>query len=125
MRVLPVGAQREVALELRPEIERLAGISGLEILDAAPDPTGCARLVAAGAQVLIPLAGVLDPDVERGRLAKRMSSIEADLAKGEAKLAGEGFVSRAPVNVVEKERRKVAALKEEAATLAAQIEELG
>ena len=64
-------------------------------------------------------------EVERGRLAKRVASIEADLAKGEAKLAGEGFVSRAPVNVVEKERRKVAALKEEAATLAAQIEELG
>ena len=125
VRVLPVGAQREVALELRPEIERLAGISSLEILDAAGDPTGCARLVAAGAQVLIPLAGVLDPEVERGRLAKRMSSIEADLAKGEAKLTGEGFVSRAPVDIVEKERRKVAALKEEAATLAAQIEELG
>jgi valyl-tRNA synthetase len=125
VRVLPVGAQREVALELRPEIERLASIAGLEILEAAGDPRGCARLVAAGAQVLIPLAGVLDPDVERGRLAKRMASIEVDLAKGEAKLAGEGFVSRAPADVVEKERRKVAALKEEAATLAAQIEELG
>jgi valyl-tRNA synthetase len=122
--VFPSDRQREIVRELRPEIERLAGISTLEILEAPGDPAGCARLTADGASILIPLADILDPDADRARLAKRMGEIEASLARGEAKLAGEGFIARAPAEVVEKERRKVGALKEEAATLAAQIEEL-
>jgi valyl-tRNA synthetase len=81
--------------------------------------------VADGAQVLIPLTGVLDPEVERTRLGTRMEELEVDLAKSESKLAGEAFLAKAPAEVVEKERRKVTALKEEAAALAAQIEELG
>jgi len=125
VRVFPSDRQREVADELRAEIERLAGISTLEVLHEPGDPTDCARLVADGAQVLVPLAGVLDPEVERLRLARRIGEIEAALAKSEAKLAGEGFLAKAPPDVVEKERQRVAALKEEAAGIAAQIEELG
>jgi valyl-tRNA synthetase len=125
VRVFPSDGQREVADELRAEIERLAGISTLEILDAPGDPTACARLVADGAQVLIPLAGILDPEVERARLTRRIGEIDAALAKSEAKLTGEGFLAKAPPDVVEKERQRVAALSDEAAGIAAQIEELG
>jgi valyl-tRNA synthetase len=125
VRVYPSDRQRQVVHELRLEIERLAGISTLEILDGPGDPTASARLVADGAQVLIPLTGVLDPEVERTRLGTRMEELEVDLAKSESKLAGEAFLAKAPAEVVEKERRKVTALKEEAAALAAQIEELG
>jgi valyl-tRNA synthetase len=125
VRVHPTPAQREVARTLRPEIERLAMISALEILEEPGDPAGCARLVADGAQVLIPLAGVLDPDIERTRLSKRLSEIEADIRRGEVKLANEAFVAKAPAEVVDKERRRLEELKQESATLASQMEELG
>jgi valyl-tRNA synthetase len=125
VRVHPTPAQREVARALRPEIERLAMVSGLETLDEPGDPTGCARLVADGAQVLIPLAGVLDPDIERTRLSKRLAEIETDMRRREAKLANDAFVAKAPPDVVDKERRRVEELKQESATLASQMEELG
>jgi valyl-tRNA synthetase len=125
VRILPTEEQREIIDAARPEIQRLAAISSLEVLDAAPDPTGSARLVAEGAQLLIPLAGVLDLELERARLSKRLSEIDADAARIEGKLANEAFLQRAPSEVVEKERAKLSALKEEAATVSAQLGELG
>ena len=124
-RVHGTEAQREILGALRPEIQRLAAISTLEVLERPGDPAGSARLSADGAQLLIPLAGVLDPEVERARIGKRMGEIEAAAARSEAKLSSEGFVAKAPAAVVEEERRRLAEAKEEAATLAAQLDELG
>jgi valyl-tRNA synthetase len=118
-------AQTVTLTDLGPEIERLANISTLEVLGAAADPTGCARLVADGAQILIPLAGVLDPEVERSRQAKRLAEIEQEAATVQRKLANQGFLAKAPAEVVEKQRDRLAALEEEAASLAAQLAELG
>jgi valyl-tRNA synthetase len=125
LRVHPTPAQREVLQESGREVRRLAALSELEVLDAPGDPTGCARLVADGAQLLIPLSGVLDPEAERGRLSRRLREVEARAARLEAKLASEAFLARAPAEVVERERGRLSALKEEVATLQAQLEELG
>jgi valyl-tRNA synthetase len=125
VRAFPDDEQRDIIEAARPEIERLANLSVLELLQAPGDPAGSARLVADGAQFLVPLAGVLDPDVERARLSKRISEIEADLARVEAKLANDAFIRGAPAEIVNKERAKLATLKEEAAALTAQLEELG
>jgi valyl-tRNA synthetase len=124
-RVVLRGAHREVVEELGTEIRRLANVSNLELTDEAGDATGRARVMAGGAQVLIPLAGVLDPDVERDRLDKRLRAVEADVARAEAKLAGAGVTEKAPAPVVAKERAKLDGLRSEAASLAAQLEELG
>jgi valyl-tRNA synthetase len=74
---------------------------------------------------LIPLAGVLDPEVERARLIRRIGEVEETASRSERKLANEAFVSNAPAAVVERERDRLAALKEEAASLAEQLGELG
>jgi valyl-tRNA synthetase len=115
----------EVFQSLRPEIERLARLSTLELLTEPGDPSGCARLVAPHAQVLIPLAGVLDPEVERERLRGRLAAIEADSVKVSTKLANQQFVANAPADIVEKERTRLRAFQEEQAALGVQLEELG
>ena len=97
----------------------------LEVLDRAGDPSGSARLMAAGAELLIPLAGVLDPDTARTRLQKRMAAVGADAAKVQAKLANERFTTGAPPEVVDKERARLVALQDESATLESQLAELG
>jgi valyl-tRNA synthetase len=61
----------------------------------------------------------------RARRARRIAEIEAESATAAAKLANEGFVSKAPAAVVEKQRERVIAAREEIASLAAQLEELG
>jgi valyl-tRNA synthetase len=125
VRVVPDEPDRAVAEELRREIQRMAMISTLELLTEAPDPTGCARLKAGGSDVLIPLAGVMEPDVERARLKKRLAEIEHASTRSRTKLSTEGFVAKADAAVVEKERVRLEALKEEAAAVASQLEELG
>jgi valyl-tRNA synthetase len=124
VRVIPSNGQREIIEAARQEIERLANVSALELAEAAGDLSDSARLVADGAQLLIPLAGVLDPDVERVRLSRRVAAIEADAAKVEAKLANDAFVRNAPAEIVDKERARLATLRDEAATLSSQLEEL-
>ena len=125
VQVTPADGQKEALRGLGPEIQRLARISTLEVLDRPEEPVGCARLVAGGAQVLIPLAGVLDLDVERERLRKRIDDLMADVARDESKLANQQFVSKAPAEVVEGVRDRLAAAGDEAAALRAQLEELG
>ncbi len=124
-RVHATADQRSVIEALGEEIRRLAGISTLELLESRGDPAGCARLVAGGAQVLIPLTGVLDAEVEKARLSRRIGEIESLMARSEGKLSRHEFVSKAPPEVVARERERVAGLREEAATLASQLEELG
>jgi valyl-tRNA synthetase len=125
VRIVPSAEQRHVVESVRREIQRLAGVSTLDVLDDAGDPSGCARLVAGGAQVLVPLAGILDPGRERARISKRIEEIEAERARVEAKLANPSFLAKAPPQVVEKERARLAASREEAATMSAQLAELG
>ena len=123
-RVSADGRRLDDANALRAEIERLANVSTLDVLDGPGDPTGCARVVIDGADVLIPLAGVLDPDAERDRLGGRLAAIETDAARHRAKLANQGFMAKAPPEIVDKERRRLAALEDEAAALRAQLDEL-
>jgi len=59
-------------------------------------PRGSAQIVLNEATIILPLAGLIDLDAERKRLATLRSKAEAELAKVAAKLANDDFVKRAP-----------------------------
>jgi valyl-tRNA synthetase len=67
-------------------------------------PTHAASIVIGTVECYLPLAGLIDLEAERARLRKELEAAEADVARREAKLANDGFVSRAPLQVVERER---------------------
>jgi valyl-tRNA synthetase len=110
---------------LAEEVRRLARLETLDVTDEAIDAVGSARLVVQGAEVLVPLAGVLDPAVECERIRRRLLDLDGDAVRAEQKLANEAFLAKAPAEVVEAERRKLAGVKEERAGLEAQLAELG
>ena len=90
----------------------LARLKGLELLEegAAP-PSGAARGVAqGGAEVFLPLEGLVDVDVERERLGRALAKVDKELARVEGKLNNPRFVERAPDEVVGRERRVQAEL---------------
>ena len=62
-----------------------------------------------------------DTAEEIDRLGRKLAKVEADLERTLAKLASEGFVTRAPADVVEKERAKERELQEKRAKLNEQI----
>ncbi|MDO4733405.1 MAG: hypothetical protein Q4B50_07835, partial [Bacillota bacterium] len=52
------------------------------------------------------LAGLVDFDAERARLQKEREKLAVDEAKLAKKLSNQGFLAKAPADVVEKERAK-------------------
>jgi valyl-tRNA synthetase len=86
---------------------------------SAARPDGCATALVDGAELLVPLKGVIDVVAERARLDKERERAEKDIAFADKKLGNEGFVARAPAEVVAKERER----KEEARVRLAAIDE--
>jgi len=92
-------------LELVRTLARVESVHWLAPGAAAPE---AATALAAGLKVLIPLGSFIDPQAECARLDKEIARLQADLERTGAKLANENFVARAPAEVVEKERLRLA-----------------
>jgi len=90
----------------------LAGLSGLAVGGPGPRPPQSASWVGEGLQVFVPLAGLLDLSEERARLGKELVRLESDLAGLRRKLDNPSFVAKAPAEVVEKDRTRIAELEQ-------------
>ena len=89
--------------------KRLAGASGVEFIDAgAANPDKSASAVTAPCELFIPLGELVDIDKEIQRLSKDLKNVEGEIARANGKLNNAGFISKAPAELVEKEREKLA-----------------
>jgi valyl-tRNA synthetase len=119
-----VGEGAEVPVELRgappafrasieaeaPRLRQLARVASLAFADAPSDAVGATTVLHSGTELFLPLEGLVDLEVERARLAKEIERLDGQLKGARAKLANENFTSRAPAEVVEKEREKAESL---------------
>jgi valyl-tRNA synthetase len=78
-------------------------------------------VLPSGTEVFVPLAGVIDLEKERARLRGELGRVEGLVRGTEGKLANEGFVAKAPAEVVDREREKLASLREQREKLAAKL----
>jgi valyl-tRNA synthetase len=69
-------------------------------------PGYSASSVVQGQEIFIPLKGLIDINVERGRLEKEIARLEGQLQNVEAKLDNPNFADKAPADVVQKEKDK-------------------
>ncbi|MBA3337903.1 MAG: valine--tRNA ligase [Chloroflexia bacterium] len=94
----------------RAELASLARIADdqLHIIEGEPQADAKVVTVVAGDVVaLLPVAGLLDLDVERARLTREIEVTEAEQSRAAAQLGNAGFVSRAPAQVVEAQRQRL------------------
>ncbi|MCA3322437.1 MAG: valine--tRNA ligase [Roseomonas sp.] len=101
-------------------IRRLGRASEIRALSGDP-PKGVVQAVLDETTLMLPLADVIDFAAERARLAKERSRVEGEVQKVEAKLGSEAFISRAPVEIVEENRERLAAWQAEIARLDAAL----
>ncbi len=87
-------------------IRKLARIS--EIRYNVEPPKLAASAVVQGMELFVPLADLIDIDVEKNRLEKEIIRLEKQLDGLNKKLTNENFISRAPKEVVQKEKQKKA-----------------
>ncbi|MEU3397503.1 valine--tRNA ligase [Streptomyces filamentosus] len=83
-----------------------------------------ASLPVAGATVSLDLSGTIDVAAERKRLAKDLAAAEKEKAQAEAKLGNEAFLAKAPDNVVDKIKGRLAKADEDIARIQAQLDRL-
>ena len=109
----------------RGDLERLGGVGGLQIGADQEKPPASVAVVVDRHEVFVPLAGMIDLDVERDRLRKEIDAKRGFLGGVEKKLRNEQFTSRAPEAVVAKERQKADDARAEIAALEANLADLG
>jgi len=108
-------------------VRRLARVASLESGTDAPGKAEATAnaVLSQGATVSIPLGDLVDIDRECARLAAESNRLAGAIRGQEGKLGNEQFVSRAPAEVVEREREKLAAWREQAASLTERRRMLG
>ncbi len=90
----------------RPYLQKLAKLESIEWMTAEQEAPAAATGLYQDLEILVPLAGLIDVDAERARLAKEIAKLEGGLKSVSAKLANAKFVDNAPEAVVAKERDK-------------------
>ncbi len=117
---------RKTVEMLAEPIRRLAGVSEVRTARAADAKReGHARLQLARGYVDVPLAGLVDLEVERQRLARKQDEVRVLLERSAQKLANAGFLAKAAPEVRSAEEEKHDRLAGELAWLQAQSTELG
>jgi valyl-tRNA synthetase len=108
-------------------IETLAKVRPLTILGRQkrePTEDKTLVLVLKEAEVVLPLAGMVDRLAEEQRLEKESEEIKERTAQLEARLRDNAFLSKAPSQVIEKEKQKLAMLKDKLKRLHQELSQL-
>ena len=101
-------AQKMVIENYDVQLMTLAYADNIAILnDVSEAEKQSVSTVVHGADVILPLKGVLDIADELARLDKEIARLHSEVARAEKKLANPGFVGKAPAAVVEAEKEKV------------------
>ncbi|WP_026887304.1 valine--tRNA ligase [Clostridium beijerinckii] len=88
-------------------IEKLASASEVEFIsDKANVPANAISLVVKGGELFMPLLDLVDKDKELDRLNKEAKKLEGEIDRIDKKLGNQGFVAKAPAEVVEAEKEK-------------------
>ncbi|MBI2169287.1 MAG: valine--tRNA ligase [Actinobacteria bacterium] len=119
--VVPADEGQQATLKsVEQEITTLAGLDAVVFEAGRPPRENEQRMVAAGAEVVVPFEGLIDLAAATGQLDRQIKKLTADLERTRQKLANDGFVAKAPAEVIEKERRREAETAEALEALRAQ-----
>ena len=106
-------------------LENLAGLNKSALQPEKSEKPGKAMTaVVSGVEIFLPLAGMVDLDLEKQRLEKELAGLAAERKRLTGKLENKQFVAKAPPAVVEKERAKLAEVEINYEKIKARLEDL-
>jgi valyl-tRNA synthetase len=100
---------------LRPMEIYFVSMAGATSRGLGPDvqlPAASASYTLPGIEIFVDLAGLIDVEAEIAKNTKELEKLAGLIAAKQKKLSNEGFVSRAPAEVIEKERASLVELEQ-------------
>jgi valyl-tRNA synthetase len=122
-----VRAEGRLARLIEAERDLIGSLAGVKELRLAPDmakPAHSAVAAALGAELYIPLEGLVDFAHERERVTRESGAAQFELERLIRKLSNEGFLAKASPEIIAKDRARADALTEHVAVLEGQLVEL-
>jgi valyl-tRNA synthetase len=113
--------ENRVLTENAEAIRRMLSVGEIRF-DAAE--AGAVPFLAEGASFALPVAEFIDLAAEKTRLAKEVAALAGDIDRTTKKLANPDFVARAPEEVVEENRERLAVAEAAKARLSAALKRL-
>jgi valyl-tRNA synthetase len=113
------GLVADVVQANEPMVRRLARIATVTV--GGDVPAGSATGVVAGVEIAVPIAAHIDVAAEAERLHRELARVDKEVARVAGKLGNESFLARAPEDIVEGEKAKLAASEQEKAALVAAL----
>jgi len=105
-------------------IKRFCNTSQFEASTDIAVPEKAMTAIVTGAELYLPLAGLIDIAQEIERLEKEVKNLRSEVERVDKKLANEGFVAKAPAKVIEEERAKQQDYSDKLDKVLARIQEL-
>ena len=118
-------ADRDAFVIMSGYLNKLAGVEHVTVSTQAGEiPKNDVHIVCEGVEAVIPLSSLIDPEKEKARVQKEIERLESDIQRATTKLSNEGFLAKAPQNVVEEEKGKLALATDMLAKLRERLETL-
>jgi valyl-tRNA synthetase len=99
------------------QIARLTRAADVAINGSAAPKAAARAVLSGGAEVAVPLEGLIDFSQERARLGREKDKLQTEAARLETQLANADFVARAPAEKVAELRSRVTDIAERATAL--------
>ena len=116
---------RERSAKFAAQLSFLGRVEAPRWIETKADEPAAAVAMVGTLRVLIPLAGLIDVEAEKTRLAREIARIEGEIRKCEGKLGNANFVANAPAEVVAQERARITDWTGQLGTLREQTAKLG
>lgn len=103
----PEAAVREELAADAGLIALLAKLERVEVVEGGEDPAPAGVGVVGSVEIFLPMEGLVDVAREKERLAAELAKVEGWIEGARRKLSNDNFVSRAPRDVVERQREQL------------------
>lgn len=108
--VLMKTSSKIVSSVIEKQMEVILSLAKLRSIEYGVDmnkPAESASAVGSGYEVYLPLRGLIDVEKEKQRLKKEHDRLEAEISRSSKKLKNKEFLTKAPGEIVERERDRV------------------
>ncbi|EGG94550.1 Valyl-tRNA synthetase [gamma proteobacterium IMCC1989] len=105
-------------------LSKLAGLESTQWLNIGEEAPLSATALVGNMEILVPMAGFIDKEAEIARLNKEIEKLNKEAGRINGKLNNAGFVDKAPVAVVDKEKEKLAGYNNSLEKLRSQLEKI-